>query len=82
VSYRLFKDLFRFEENERSKKQLKRDYRAMEQNTSSSVKFKHLLDHYLHAGASEQFGETLKQVDAKQIVRALYDEDGESDGEG
>lgn len=43
VSYKEFKELFSFEENERDKKQLKKDFKRMEKKNSGKVKFKHLL---------------------------------------
>jgi hypothetical protein len=71
LSYGMFKELLACEENDRSKKQLKKDYRALEQN-HRQVKFKHLIgkrklwlkyeDYYLNS--SEGFGKSLKAVDA------------------
>lgn len=68
MSYRIFKDLFSHEENDRGKKQLKKDYRALEKS-KRHVKFKHLIDYYL--SSSEQFGQALKQVDARVVIDAL-----------
>jgi len=42
--------LFAFEENDRDKKQLKKDYKRLEKENKNKVKFKHLIgkiDHIL-----------------------------------
>lgn len=45
VSYKMFKELFACEENDRSKKQIKKDYRSLEKS-HRQVKFKHLIGMY------------------------------------
>jgi hypothetical protein len=43
VSKGAFKELFRYEENDRFRRQLKRDYREIEEGKKHGVKFKHLI---------------------------------------
>jgi hypothetical protein len=43
ISYKDFKNLFNFEENDRDKKELKRDYKKLSKQHSCIVKFKHLI---------------------------------------
>ena len=43
ISSKAFKELFAFEENDRDKKQLKKDYKKMEKKNNGKVKFKHLI---------------------------------------
>ena len=44
ISKQAFKELFAFEDNDRDKKQLKKDFKKIEKlNKGGSVKFKHLL---------------------------------------
>jgi Ca2+-binding EF-hand superfamily protein len=49
-----FKELFKFEENERDKKDLKKDFKKLDKKHNGKLKFKHLIDFYLTS--SEQFG--------------------------
>ena len=42
ISSRLFREMFKFEENDRHKKQIKKDYKEIEQ-INGKVKFKHLI---------------------------------------
>jgi hypothetical protein len=42
ISGRMFREIFDFEENDRNRKDLKRDYKALEAD-HKSVKFKHLI---------------------------------------
>ena len=39
----MFRELFEFNENDRNRKGMKRDYREMEQIHKGGVKFKHLI---------------------------------------
>ena len=39
----MFRELFEFNENDRNRKEMKRDYREMEQIHKGGVKFKHLI---------------------------------------
>ena len=39
----MFKELFHFEENDRTRKELKKDYRYIEKDHRGHVKFKHLI---------------------------------------
>jgi hypothetical protein len=39
----MFREIFDFEENDRSRKEMKRDYREMEESHRGVVKFKHLI---------------------------------------
>ena len=43
ISYKAFKELFAFEENDRDKKNLKKDYKRLEKEHKNKVKFKHLI---------------------------------------
>ena len=43
ISYKDFKNLFNFEENDRDKSDLKRDFKKLEKEHKSRVKFKHLI---------------------------------------
>ena len=54
-----FNDLFGYEENDRDRKALKKDYRALK-NFHSRVKFKNLLDFYLTS--SNAFEDCLKMI--------------------
>ena len=87
MSRRLFTDLFSFEENDRDKKLLKKDFRAIEKD-HKKVKFKHLigkayqslsLDYYLTS--SEDFGHALKAVDAQRVLDSIAMPISDSDGE-
>ncbi len=88
ISWEEFKNLFKFDENERDKKDLKKDYKKMEKKNSGKVKFKHLIgnndsftyynipiDFYLTS--SEQFGKSLEQIDTGKVLDGLESqEDG------
>jgi Ca2+-binding EF-hand superfamily protein len=86
VTYSEFKELFSFEENERDKKHLKKDFKRIEKKHSGKVKFKHLIgthpfssnasiDFYLTS--SSQFGDSMKAIDTGRILDGL---DSEKDG--
>jgi hypothetical protein len=77
----MFREIFDFEENDRNRKDLKRDYKALEAD-HKSVKFKHLIgmkyslpshhsfiDFYLTS--SEDFGHSLKAVDSRRVLESL-----------
>ncbi len=76
----MFREIFDFEENDRSRKEMKRDYREMEESHRGVVKFKHLIgrwryfvwldiDYYLTS--SEDFGHALKDIDARNVLDAI-----------
>jgi Ca2+-binding EF-hand superfamily protein len=43
ITYKGFKELFSFEENDRDKKQLKKDFKKMDKEHKGKLKFKHLI---------------------------------------
>ena len=43
LSKRDFKELFRYEENERDKKALKKDWKKIEKRSKSNTEFKHVI---------------------------------------
>lgn len=86
ISKKAFKELFAFDENDRDKKSLKKDFRKIEKaQHSGKVKFKHLIgmfktklltkciDYYLTS--SENFGSCLKGADARSILESLESEE-------
>ena len=75
MDYKAFKELFNFDENDRDKKELKKDFKKIEKDNKDKVKFKHLIgnifivqmthsliDYYI--GSSEQFTEQMQSIDA------------------
>ena len=63
--------MFDFVENDRSKKDLKRDYKEVKKiSKNDKVKFKHLVDFYLRSGDS--FYESLKFMDSNKILVNLH----------
>ncbi|CDW78000.1 UNKNOWN [Stylonychia lemnae] len=72
ITKQAFKELFAFEENDRDKKQLKKDFKKIEKQNKGQVKFKHLLDYYL--SGSENFGGQMKEIDSRKILEALESE--------
>ena len=42
-----FKTLFKFDENDKSKKELKKEFKKMDKKHKGNLKFKHLIDFYL-----------------------------------
>ncbi len=43
INYKSFKELFQFEENDRDKKEMKKDYKRIEKEHKGKIKFKHLI---------------------------------------
>jgi hypothetical protein len=92
ISYQAFKELFLFEEdNDRDKKRLKKDYLKIEKEHNGKVKFKHLIgkqlslsfnisyiDYYLKS--SEDYGEHMKGINAKGVLKSLKSKKGEESG--
>lgn len=91
ISFQAFKDIFEFEDNERDKKRLKKDFKKIEKDHNGKVKFKHLignttfsltkkpkllLDYYLNS--SERFGQHMKSVEARNFLKALRSDDNEA----
>lgn len=86
----MFREIFDFEENDRNRKDLKRDYKALEAD-HKSVKFKHLIglkyslpshsfiDFYLTS--SEDFGHSLKAVDSRRVLESLNMQENSSNEE-
>jgi hypothetical protein len=85
----MFREIFDFEENDRNRKDLKRDYKALEAD-HKTVKFKHLigtkifvtyfyLDFYLTS--SEDFGHALKAVDSRKVLESLNMQENSSNEE-
>ncbi len=74
-----FKELFNYEENDRSRKDLKRNFRTIHRLQDGKVKFKSLvgkkhvplisLDFYLTSSA--QFARCIKQIDACSILQSI-----------
>ena len=46
ISKSAFKELFAFEENDRDKKRIKKDFKKIEKKHKGTVKFKHLIGKY------------------------------------
>lgn len=76
LSYQDFKQLFHYEENDRDKKDLKKDFKKIEKKHRGTVKFKHLIDYYLTS--SELFAKSLDFIDTNKILDGL--ESGVQDG--
>lgn len=74
----MFREIFDFEENDRNRKDLKRDYKALEAD-HKTVKFKHLIDFYLTS--SEDFGHSLKAVDSRRVLESLNMQESSSNEE-
>lgn len=67
ISKKDFYQLFDFVENNRSKKDLKVDYKEIKSlNNVEKVKFKHLVDYYLRSG--DDFYESLRSIDSNKIL--------------
>lgn len=60
ITYQSFKELFDFEENDRDKKQLKKDFRKIENEHNNKVKFKHLIG---MLDQSDYFGRLLSAIE-------------------
>ena len=78
-----FLEFFHFEENDREKKQLKKDFKEIVKNIAdvndssiskssykdAKIKFKHLVDYYLTSGT--EFGKMLRSIDSESIYGVL-----------
>ena len=81
LSKRDFKELFKFEENDRDKRDLKKEFKAIDKKMKSRVQFKDFIgkpssvfnkvyiDFYLCS--SEMFAEALNCIDAKRVTAAI-----------
>jgi hypothetical protein len=69
ITSQAFKDLFYYEENDRTKKELKKEFANLEREHKGRLKFKHLIDHYL--GSGRDFKEALAGIDAETILDGL-----------
>ena len=70
ISKKDFYQLFDFVENNRSKKDLKADYKEIKSISNvEKVKFKHLVDYYLKSG--DDFYESLRSIDSNKILQHL-----------
>lgn len=85
----MFREIFDFEENDRNRKDLKRDYKALEAD-HKTVKFKHLIGKWLtflnhsidfYLTSSEDFGHSLKAVDSKRVLESLNMQESSSNEE-
>lgn len=47
MTKRDFKELFRYEENDRDKKALKKDWKKLDKQFKQELKFRHVIDFYL-----------------------------------
>lgn len=61
--------MFKFDENERDKKDLKKDFKTLNKKHNGKVKFKHLIDFYLTS--SEEFAVSLENIDTGKILDGL-----------
>lgn len=78
-----FLEFFNFEENDRDKKQLKKEFKDIAKNMvdvndsavskssykDAKIKFKHLVDYYLTSGSD--FGKILRSFDHENIYSVL-----------
>ena len=53
MSKRDFKDLFRYEENERDKKTLKKDWKKLDKAHKKEVEFKHIIGKSSHPASKD-----------------------------
>ena len=65
-----FKDLFKYEENDRDKKELKRDFKKIEKKYKQPLQFKDLIDYYLKS--SQLFEKSLEGISVKKILSGLH----------
>ena len=75
LTKRDFKELFRYEENERDKKALKKDWKKLDKQFKAELKFKHIIDFYL--GSSDQLASCLYDISAKKVLDCLNTSDDE-----
>ena len=54
--------MFRYDENDRDKKALKKDWKKLDKQYRHDLEFKHIIDFYLTS--SEQLSESIFQVSA------------------
>ena len=65
-----FKDLFKYEENDRDKKELKRDFKKIEKKFKQPLQFTDLIDFYLKS--SQVFEKSLQSISVKKILAGLH----------
>ena len=69
LNKRDFKELFRYEENDRDKKTLKKDWKKLDKQFKQELKFRHVIDFYL--GSSDQLASCLFDISAKKVLSSL-----------
>jgi len=69
LTKRDFKELFRYEENDRDKKALKKDWKRLDKQFKSELKFRHIIDFYL--GSSDQLASCMFDISAKKLLDSL-----------
>lgn len=69
LTKRDFKELFRYDENDRDKKALKKDWKKLDKQFKSELKFRHIIDFYL--GSSDQLASCLFDISAKKLLSSL-----------
>jgi hypothetical protein len=74
-----YSELFGYEENDRDRKALKKDYRALK-NFHGKIKFKNLLDFYLTSSSS--FEDSLKLISGQKIIHSLQTRKVSNSSEG
>jgi len=72
LTKRDFKELFRYEENDRDKKALKKDWKKLDKKFKSELKFKDIIDFYL--GSSDSLAQCLVDVSSKKILASIDSE--------
>jgi len=75
INSKAFKELFYYEENDRSQKELKKEFSSLEKDHKGRLKFKHLIDYYL--GSSRDFKDSLSAIDAEVILESLTSQSSE-----
>ena len=85
-----FLEFFNFEENDRDKKSLKKEFKDIVKNIGdlneseiskssvkdAKIKFKHLVDYYLSDGS--EFGKILRTIDSDKIFSSLLSDENQS----
>ena len=69
LTKRDFKELFRYEENDRDNKALKKDWKKLDKQFKTELKFRHIIDFYL--GSSDQLASCLFDISAKKVLNSL-----------
>jgi len=75
ISSKKFKQIFKFEENERDKKMLKKEFKEIlaqvniEGANLKKIKFKHIIDFYLSDG--QAFKDSLRSIDSQNVLYTI-----------